>query len=124
MNQNLLVSELLAIISSYEKDIHSRRTIVALDKIKLNGKRLGSPQNLTDVSRQRSIESRKAKKQQCPNWNTAIPIISKLFYQGNGLTDIAVHLNTNGYKTKNNKMFTATTVRRLIIENSIRNTTG
>jgi DNA invertase Pin-like site-specific DNA recombinase len=122
-NLILLEHDILSIIAFNEKQKHSRRTLFGLEKAKAEGKRFGSPQNLSDTSRKRSIESRKKKKLECNNWINVIPIITELRSNGVGLLKIAEYLNEHGYKTRNNKSFTPTTVQRLIKDIDIHNCT-
>lgn len=86
----------------------------ALADAKSNGKALGSPSNLSDYSRTKSIEVRRDKKEKDPNWLNAKKIILDLSKKSVNLNQIAKTLNSMGMKTRREKEFTATTVKRIL----------
>jgi len=72
---------------------------------------LGSPENLTEVARERSIASRRAKALGNPNNKKAYSVIELM--QGESLRRVAEYLNENGFLTSTGKTFTAVQVSNL-----------
>lgn len=100
---------MLYIISSEEI---SKRTKEALRLKKEQGFKLGTPQNLTDISRQRSIQSRR---------DTAIGqqynIQAKAIIEDNkglSLQKLADKINLYNVRTSTGKLFTVATVAHII----------
>lgn len=76
-------------------------------------KSLGSPKNLTDLARVKSIESRVRKANENPNNKRAGAFIVTLRSEGKTYKEIAEVLNINGFKTSRNKDFKQMQVKRL-----------
>ena len=74
---------------------------------------LGSPQNLTDKARQKSIEVRIRNARINKNNRKTTILIVKLRKQGVSFNKIAIELNNYNYKTRYDSMFTRTQVKRL-----------
>lgn len=76
--------------------------------------KLGSPENLTQVARDRSIEVRKRKADNNPNNKMAGAFTLTLRADGMTYKQIAEKLNVGGFKTSRGKEFSAMQVKRLI----------
>jgi len=111
---NTLNLGIMATMAQYEREIISERTKAALAAKKAQGFKLGSPQNLTDKARQRSIEVRRAKAKANKNNSTAAALVKVLRDNGLSLNAIAKQLNDNGYKTSTGKAFTHKQVTNLL----------
>ncbi len=115
-NANDLTIKLLAVIAEDEAKRISDRTKKALaikaQQLATEGKKLGTPANLTAESRSRSIESRRRKAMDNDNNQKASALINALPNLSLGAT--AKHLNKNNFKTSTGKDFTATAVSRVI----------
>jgi DNA invertase Pin-like site-specific DNA recombinase len=111
---NTLTIGIMAVMAQHEREIISQRTKSALAELKAKGVSLGSPQNLTDLSRERSVSVRTTKRKECPEWMRATALIQEMKHNGTSLNTMAVTLNTSGYRTRQGKLFTAKTVSRLI----------
>jgi len=72
---------------------------------------LGSPENLSDVARQRSIESRKRKALENPNNIKAYGVVKLM--KGESLRKVAAFLNENGFVTARGGQFSAMQVSNL-----------
>lgn len=72
---------------------------------------LGSPQNLSDISRKRSIESRRIKALSNINNKKAYSVVELM--EGKSLRAIASYLNSNGFKTSRGNLFSAAQVSNL-----------
>jgi len=72
---------------------------------------LGSPQNLSEVSRQKSIVSRRNKALNNINNKKAYSVVELM--EGKSLRAIATYLNNNGFKTSRGKDFSASQVSNL-----------
>jgi DNA invertase Pin-like site-specific DNA recombinase len=75
---------------------------------------LGTPENLTEKSRQRSIIVRRAKAISHPNNVRAYAVASRLRSQGEGFKTIADHLNSNSFQTSRGGIWYPTSVSNLI----------
>lgn len=111
---NELTIHLFASIAQWERKRISERTKEALSVLKKRGKKLGSPKNLTDVSRRNSREVRSLKAKQNQNNVRAKSLVKSLFKSGMNLSQIANELNENGFKTAKDCRFGAEQVKRLL----------
>ena len=73
---------------------------------------LGTPENLTQAGRDKSIETRKNKALNNPNNKRAIAVVGLM--EGKSLREVARFLNGGGFKTSTGKEFSATSVSNLI----------
>ena len=110
---NTLTIGFHAIMLQYERELISERTTNALQIKKQQGFKLGSPKNLTDKSRLKSIEVRKQKANENENNIKAFGFIQSLKTQNLSLQQIANKLNEFGFKTSKGKEFHKVTVQRL-----------
>lgn len=109
---NIFTIRLYVIIAEKELADISQRTKAALGVLKRNGKKLGTPSNLTKEAQKKSVESIKA------NARKGSACIAKqiddLLKQGLSLRKIAEKLNEYGRKTSTGKKFAVSTVQYLI----------
>lgn len=112
-NASKVTIGIMAVLAQDERERISKRTIVALQELKAKGKRLGNPKNLTDESRKRSIEIRKAKALNNESNKRATVLILSLKKDGKSYHSIAKTLNDNSYLTSRGNQFTPMAVKRL-----------
>lgn len=91
---------------------HKELTKQGLAIAKKRGVKLGNPDNLTKESRMKGVQKIIENSLSNDNWNRAKEFISKL--DTKHLTNIALLLNKNGYRTRRGSIFYASTVKRLI----------
>ena len=91
---------------------HKQLTRQGLANAKKRGVKLGKPENLNANGRKKGLAKVIQNKLSNENWNRAKEFISKL--DTKHLTNIALLLNENGYRTRRGCMFTPSTVKRLI----------
>ena len=83
--------------------------------MKKQGKKLGSPQNLTDEARKKAWQANHQKAQNNENNRRASGYIKKIKDSDMTYQAIADRLNFEGFRTARGKYFTPTAVRRLYI---------
>jgi DNA invertase Pin-like site-specific DNA recombinase len=112
---NNLTIGLLAVVAQHEREMISDRTKRALQVKKQQGYRLGTPENLTDHSREIASKVRTENALNNPQNQLASELI--YLYKSTGLNylQIANKLNKKGIKTRSDKSFHATSVKRLFI---------
>jgi len=114
---NTLTLGIFGSVAQWERELISNRTKNGLAALKARGVKLGSPANLTVDARKKGVESIIKKRVENENWKMAKMFIEH-FQMKNGFinyTKVSKELNINGYKTRNGKLFSPSTVRRLII---------
>lgn len=111
---NKLTVGIMAVLAQDERERISQRTKDALAELKKNGVKLGSPQNLTDRSRELAKISIQKKARDNENNKRARAYARSLRTQGLSFQKIADDLNENGYKTAKGFEFKATQVWRLV----------
>ena len=112
---NTLTLGIFGSVAQWERELISNRTKNGLAALKARGVKLGSPKNLTDTAREKGIKSIIKKRVENENWKMAKMFIEH-FQMKNGYinyTKVSKELNINGYKTRNGKLFSPSTVRRL-----------
>ncbi len=104
---------IMAILAQDERERISQRTKVALAELKTKGIKLGSPKNLSEKSRKTSIKVRQNNALSNENNRKATAMIVLMKNSGKSFYSIAKHLNENGFKTRNDKLFSQMSVKRL-----------
>lgn len=112
-NANPVTVGIMAVLSQDERERISQRTRSALAELKAKGIELGKPENLTDYSRQRSIEVRQRDARENENNRRATALITSMRSENISYHKIAERLNESGFKTRQSKLFTAMAVKRL-----------
>jgi len=116
---NTLTLGIFGSVAQWERELISTRTKNGLAALKARGVKLGSPQNLTIEARIKGTESIIKKRLENENWKKARMFIEH-FQMKNGFinyTKVSKALNINGYKTRNDKAFNPSTIRRLFLTN-------
>ncbi len=122
---NTLTIGIFATIAQHEREIISRRTKDALNAKKAQGYQLGSPKNLTAISRQLAIKSIKENVQNDSQWKTALLHIRLQIFElknkGEKVTYLGLsrYLNENCIETRNFCHFRAEQVKRIMKANLI-----
>ncbi len=122
---NTLTIGIFATIAQHEREIISRRTKDALKAKKQKGFKLGSPQNLTDLSRVQAIKSIKGNAMNNDQWKTALLHIRLQIFElknrGEKVTYLGLsrHLNENCIETRNFCRFHAEQIKRVMLRNNI-----
>lgn len=111
---NTMTLGILAVMAQQEREFISDRTKRALDVKKAQGYKLGTPQNLTDKSREISLSLRTAKARNNENNRKAYALAKELKKQSVSLNSIAKELNSYGYRTSRGKLFHAVQIQRLL----------
>lgn len=111
-NMSLLEFSMVAAMAQEERETISKRTVEALKAKKARGFKLGTPSNLTDTSRQRSIQSRKETAMQSDYNLNAKAIIED--NKGLSMQKLADKINRYGVRTSTGKLFTVATVAHII----------
>lgn len=115
---NRLTIHIFAAIAEHEAEIISQRTKAGLAEKKkelaLIGKKLGTPSNLTDEARRRSIAVKKENARNNLNNQRAKAYALNLRRDGMKLKQIADSLNDNSFRTARGKEFHPIQVSRLL----------
>ena len=113
-----LTIHILSAVAQDEAKRISKRIKEALavkkEQLAKEGKKLGSPQNLTEEAKMRGIESIKRKAEMNLNNKRASAFVRGLNYKEMKLREIATLLNVNGFKTSRGKDFSTTQVIRIL----------
>lgn len=110
---NTLTIGIFATMAQYEREQISERTKKALAIKKLNGFKLGSPQNLTYDAALAGALVVKGKARKNENNRRATAMIMSLRNTGYNWIQIASYLNAHGFRTSEGKNFQSIQVQRL-----------
>jgi hypothetical protein len=91
---------------------HGELTRQGLANAKKRGVKLGKPENFNANGRKKGLKKVIENKLSNNEWNRAKEFISKL--DTKHLTNIALLLNENGYRTRRGCLFSPSTVKRLV----------
>ena len=109
---NELTIHIMAALAQYEAKMISKRTKAALAAAKARGVKLGTPENLTDLSRERSAASNQASAKIA--YRDQYHHIEYMRNDGLSYDHIAKRLNSEGKLTRQGKPFQAMTVYRIL----------
>lgn len=104
-NANSVTIGIMAVLAQDERERISHRTKSALAELKKQGKRLGTPKNLTKTARKRSLEIRKQNAYDNENNKKAGALVISMRKEGLSFYAIAKRLNKLGFKTRRDKFF-------------------
>ncbi len=110
---NKFTIHIFAALAEQEADLISQRTKAALKELKRKGIKLGTPENLTTEAIQRGLEVRKANAANNENNRKATALICSLRNERLSFYGISKKLNMLNFKTRRDKKFTPTQVKRL-----------
>jgi len=110
---NTLTIGIFSTLAQYERELISLRTKAALQVKKAAGCVLGNPSNLTMAARQKGIVVRKNNAVNDVNNVRAGCVVVQMRKANMPYSAIAKELNEKGFRTRNNKMFSHTQVKRL-----------
>jgi DNA invertase Pin-like site-specific DNA recombinase len=105
---------LFAALAQKEAELISQRTRAALAERKAQGKRLGTPANLTPEARALGPLARRAQAQGSDAWRRARLLATELRGRGLSLRAIRGVLNEGGYRTTGGALWGVSAVHRLV----------
>jgi Recombinase. len=95
----------MAILAQDEREKTSQRTKAALAELKRKGKKLGTPENLTEQARTNSLQVRQQNAMGNENNRQAGALIVSFRKEGKSFYQITKELNSLGFKTRTGKTF-------------------
>lgn len=104
-NANAVTIGIMAVLAQDERERISARTKSALAELKKQGKVLGSPQNLNDKARTKSLQVRTHKALKDENNRKAGALILSMRKEGKSFYRIMKELNEFGFRTRKGKQF-------------------
>lgn len=104
-NANSVTIGIMAVLAQDERERISLRTKSALTELKKQGKKLGTPDNLTKTAREKSLKVRKQNAYHNENNKKAGALILSMRKEGLSFYFIAKRLNDLGFKTRKGKFF-------------------
>jgi len=104
-NANSVTIGIMAVLAQDERERTSHRTKSALAELKKQGKKLGSPQNLTAHSREISLQIRTQNAMMNENNRKAGALIVSFHKEGQSFYKITRTLNELGFRTRTGKNF-------------------
>jgi len=102
---NSVTIGIMAVLAQDERERTSHRTKSALAELKKQGKKLGSPQNLTAHSREISLQVRTQNAMMNENNRKAGALIIALHKEGKTFYQITKTINELGFRTRTGKNF-------------------
>jgi len=102
---NTMTIGIMALMAQQEAEFTSTRTKEGLAEAKKRGTKLGSPQNLTDKSREKALEVIKRNAVENKESRFAYHYIKSLRSDGLSFQKISDELNKEGYRTRSGKLF-------------------
>lgn len=110
---NTLTIGIFATLAQHERELISKRTRDALKAKKDQGFKLGKPENLSDMARQKAWAACRQKALDNQNNRRATGYIKRLRDSGMTYQAVATQLNMEGFRTARDKYFTPMAVKRL-----------
>ena len=110
---NKFTIHILAAVAEQEADLISQRTKSALAELKKQGRKMGTPENLTLEAIRKGAEIRKANAVKNENNIKSTALIVSMRKEGRSFYCISQELNKSGFKTRNQKAFQQVQVSRL-----------
>ncbi|NDW11077.1 recombinase family protein [Dysgonomonas sp. 520] len=104
-NANTVTIGIMAVLAQDERERISHRTKSALAELKKKGKKLGTPENLTDKARETSLQIRQQNAIEDENNRKAGALIIALRKQDKSFYQITKEINELGFKTRTGKLF-------------------
>lgn len=102
---NSITIGIMAVLAQDERERTSQRTKDALAELKRQGKKLGTPKNLTFEARLKGLGVRQQKAAENENNRKAAALIVSLRSQAHSFYSITQQLNALGFLTRRNKKF-------------------
>lgn len=116
---NSITIGIMAILAQEERERTSMRTKAALAELKKQGKKLGTPENLTEQARINSLNVRQQNAINNENNRKAGALIVSMREQGKSFYQITKELNKLGFQTRKGKAFQQNQVQILYSRYSI-----
>ena len=118
-NADVFTLQILGSVAEKEAKMISERTKAALGALKARGVKLGSPKNLNDDARKKSVEVKK--KNALNNNNNRLASHAACLLRKSGMTlfEILLELNKHGHKTSSGNEFKSTTQVLRLVKNVI-----
>ncbi len=104
-NANTVTIGIMAVLAQDERERISHRTKSALAELKKNGKKLGTPENLTETARINSLQVRQQNAFKDENNRKAGALIIAFRKEGKSFYQITKEINELGFKTRTGKIF-------------------
>lgn len=112
---NNLTLGIMAVLAEYESQLKSERLKAAFKEAKKQGRKLGSPENLTKEAMEKAWRTTKENARNDVDTRKAFHFIQPRREQGQSFDKIAFELNKEGYRTRKGKKFFGAQVRKLWI---------
>ena len=109
---NRLTVHIMSALAEHEARLISVRTKDALTQVKARGKRLGSPENLTQDAREQGAKANQEKAEEF--YRKVAPYIHTLKEQGLSYRKIAKRLNDEGHRTRRGKQWAVSQVQNVM----------
>jgi DNA invertase Pin-like site-specific DNA recombinase len=117
---NRFTVHVMAALAEQERRLISERTKRALEALKARGVKLGKPENLTEQAKASGVKAVKQNARLNNNNRRAAALILQLRNQNLSFRSIAKELNEQGFRSRYDKLFRATQVRRLYNRHTVK----
>jgi len=115
---NTLTIGIFATMAQHERELISKRTKEGLSvkktRLAVEGKKLGTPENLTTAATEKGLQVRKENAASAKENIQAMEMIKMYKEKGMTLQGIADKLNSLGYKTRKGKAFTTSQIQMFL----------
>lgn len=116
---NTLTIGIFATLAQHERELISSRTKAALQAKLAQGARLGNPENLTPAAAQKGADATRRNALSNPDNRRAASVARMMHKAGSNYSQIADHLNDEGFQTARGCRFQATQVMRLLTRKEV-----